>query len=149
MTRFFTAPFLPFMLLAPLVTPVPVQAAAEPLELVRAGDSAMTCTALASEINSLAAADAPVATDQPAKPKKHFGGLLKVLGGAAPFVPGIGSVRMLVASGATTAASLGAEKAPHAAAETADALVRRAMAGPSIAQQRRDRLSTMFSDKHC
>lgn len=132
-----------FMVTASLI---PLAAhAAEPVAVVRAGDNAMTCEALAAEINTLGAADQVAA----AKPKKHGFGFLKVVGAVVPGVGLLNSVAGGVVSSAAAAGSVMGEN--HAQSQIADtqAMAREAMAGGSAAQQRKARLTTIFDGKHC
>lgn len=144
-TRPFFAPMLASFAATALVLAPGAARAADAIELVRAGDGAMSCTALAAEINALAQ---PVAAAEKPKKKKGFG-FLKVLGSVAPFVPGIGVGAMLAGSAIGSAANVAAEDGAKEAMEDAQRMTRDAMAGPSVAAQRRDRLTAIFESKGC
>lgn len=137
-----------FLVTAAFLTPDAVRAA-EPqpaITVVRVGDRAMTCEALAAEINTLA--QSPVAE---AKPRKKRGlGFLSALGGAVPFVGAAGMVgSALVSTAASGAAQMAAEGATDAAMADANRMAYEAMNGGSPAQQRKVRLTTIFEEKRC
>ena len=134
----------------------PVAAATPaPAMLVRAGDSAMSCEALAAEINQLSAADQPaVAEAAPPKKKKKGGGFLRILGHAAPFLGPLGMIgggvgAMVASSAVGAASSVGGSNDADAMMAQSRTAMQRAMAGPSVESQRRDRLTEMFEAKRC
>lgn len=155
--RLLTPRFMPiclssFLVTAAFLTPDAVRAA-EPqvqgppaLAVVRVGDRAMTCEALAAEINTLA--QPPVAE---AKPRKKRGlGFLSALGGAVPFVGAAGMVgSALVSTAASGAAQMAAQGATDAAMIDANRMAYEAMNGGSPAQQRKERLTVIFEEKRC
>ncbi|MBV9747893.1 MAG: hypothetical protein JO157_03670 [Acetobacteraceae bacterium] len=117
-------------------------------EVVRVGDRDLTCTALAAEINTLAQPDAEEAAAKPAK--KHGFGFLKVLGSAVPLVGmanGMGGALLSSAAGAAQAA--GAQGQAAGAMEQSNRFAREALAGGSAAQQRKERLTSIFEEKRC
>jgi hypothetical protein len=133
------------------LTPVEPVAAQETLPLVRPGDHAMSCQALAAEINTLAA---PAPEMAAAKPKKKSGfGILRALGSAAPLLGGVGGGM----GGAIASTALGAigndrgggEDQMKTAMVDAHRMAVDAMNGGSVAAQRKQRLSAIFEDKHC
>ena len=145
--------FLPLLLSSFAVTTCvlyPLSGHAEPFEVVRVGDRAMTCQALAGEINALALANQTAAAEAP-KPKKKGGfGFLKVLGSAVPFV-GMGSAvgGALLSSASGAAQSMTAQSAVADTADDARRMAARAMTGPTPADQRKERLTGIFEEKHC
>lgn len=122
-----------------------------PVQLVQTGDHDMSCPALAAEINRLAAMDAAPAEVTPAAPKKKHGlGFSKVLGGAAPFIPGVGGiVGGAVLSTAATAAGGDASHGADEMVASSRLLMAKAAAGPSVAAQRKERLTAIFEAKRC
>ncbi len=152
MTRLVSVPFLPFILLTPMTAPLTSADAAEPIQVVQTGDNALSCQALATEISSLntsAALASP--TQAAAKPQRRgFGGLFKVLGSAAPFVPGVGGMAGSLMMATAGAAQSGATQSRMADVEAAGHdMAMRALAGPTPAEQRRERLTSIFDAKHC
>jgi hypothetical protein len=123
------------------------QTAAKPaFEIVRTGDRTMTCPALAAEINSLGQPQ-PAAE---AKPKKRGGlGFLRTLGSAVPMVGGMGSGGALLSGVAGAASSLAMNSQVDSQMNDAQAMAREAMAGPTPAQQRKERLTAIFETKGC
>lgn len=145
--------------LALLAMPLPFSTSAgasvPATSLVRAGDGTMTCQALASEINQLAAATTstpPAATA--AKPKKKGLGFLgKAISSVAPMasmmVPGVGGMIASSVTGAVSQAASGdAVSRSMEMAEQATEQAMRAM-NPGIEQQRKERLMGMFEKKGC
>ena len=124
----------------------PAHAQTAPVEVVRPGDRQMTCPALAAEINVLAQPQAAVATS--AKPKKKGGlGFLRMLGSAVPMIGGVGGG---IGGGVLSAAgSLAAEGQAEKQMDDAQSMAREAMAGPTAAQQRKERLIAIFEEKRC
>lgn len=153
------AVFAGFVLTCFALTPAPAtaretaSAAVAPAQLVRAGDSQMSCEALAAEINQLSVADRPVVAAAVQPPKKK-GGFLRVLGRAAPYLGplgmlGGGAAALAASSAVGAAGSAGAANGTNEMMEESRAAMRRALAGPSVESQRRDRLTAMFETKHC
>jgi hypothetical protein len=145
---------------AAAATPAPAPASATvpapaPVQLVRPGDGQMSCQALSDEINQLALTEQPAAATQTAAaaPKKKKGlGFLKMLGGAAPMlsmVPGVGAAGMLMSSAAGAATQGSSQAAADDMMADSRAMMQRAMSGPSIASQRKERLTEMFTAKGC
>lgn len=135
--------------------------ASAPIQLLQPGDRTMSCGALATEINSLATAQAaPAATAAVPEKKKKKGGLgfLKALSAAAPMLGPIGQLGGgmggALASTAMSAAQQGAmnssvNDAMESSMAMANDATARALAGPSIAEQRKARLMTIFETKGC
>lgn len=145
--------FVSFILAVALTTGLivtPVYAAdTAPFQIVRAGDHALTCAALAGEINSLAMADVPPAAEAPKKKRGGFG-LGRLLGSVAPLVPGVGGVvGGVVMAAASTAQQGAAQDSVADMTSESRAMMRRAMAGPSPESQRKDRLTAIFEEKRC
>lgn len=138
--------FIAVVAVAVAVQPAHARAkdAAAPIQLLQSGDSQMGCQALATEINTLAIADA--------KPKKKkgfgLGGFGKVLMMASPLgaLAGNGIAGQL----ATQAAGMAQQGAMEAQAsgqsgDTLDA----PSASQSVEAQRKARLMGFFSQKGC
>lgn len=151
-----SAAFAGFVLTCFALSPTPAAAtptAPMPVQLVRAGDNQMSCEALAAEINQLAQAGQPVAAAA-AQPKKKRSGLLRALGQAAPLLGPVGMLGGGVA-GALASSAVSAASTAGATSQTDDmmdqsrAMMTRAMAGPSIESQRKDRLTAIFEGKRC
>jgi len=151
-----SARFLPiclssFLVTAAFLTPGAVRAAEQEghSDVVRVGDRAMTCEALASEINTLA--QPPITPAAAAKPRKRRGlGFLSVLGGAVPFAGAAGAMGgALVSTVASGAAQMATQDAMGAEMMDANRMAFDAMNGGSSAQQRRARLSAIFDEKRC
>lgn len=135
-----------FALTVALLTPGASRAAGQ--DVVRVGDRAMSCPALAAEINALAQ---PAADQGAAKPARKRGfGFLKVLSTAVPFV-GMGSAvgGALLSSAAGAAQAATAQDQANGAIGESSRLAREAMAGGSAQQQRKERLTAIFEEKRC
>ncbi len=120
------------------------------IQVVRPGVHDLSCQALASEINALAAAAAPAPTVQAeAKERKAGANFLRVLGSAAPFVPRLGGAGSLITAAAGSMEQASSQAAMSDVAERGRAMAERALAGPTPADQRKERLTTIFEAKHC
>lgn len=116
----------------------------EPQTLVRAGDRAMSCEALAAEINTLANAGA-----RSERPRRRGGlGVLRALGAASPLLGAMGSGVMGMAAG--QAVSMAQQEAATSGMDEAMAASIDAASGrQSVAEQRKARLTGIFEEKGC
>lgn len=146
--RFLPVCLSSFLVTAAFLTPDAVRAAEQQPApaVVRVGDRAMTCDALATEINALAQAPA----DEPRPRKKRGLGFLSVLGGAVPFVGAAGAVGgALMSTAASGAAQMAGQDATDATIADANRMAYEAMNGGSPARQRKERLTAIFEEKRC
>lgn len=126
---------------AALAAAGPAAAQAEPpVVLVDSGDMALSCDALAEQINALAAADV-----KPKKKKKGlgFGSLTSVLGMASPVLGNFGGSM----GGAIAGQALGTAQSMAMQAKSEDQIA--ASKADGLAAQRKQRLMGIFKDKSC
>ena len=126
----------------------PVYAAGAPLQLIQPGDKAMSCEALAAEINSLSAAKAKTAQRAEAG-RKARGFMSSALTLAGPMLGGALSSAGGDGTGALIAQqAIGALQTQQMSQAYAPALEASA-AGVSLEVQRMARLSEIYAAKGC